>query len=197
MKFEKGDQIYDAHVDTTGHEFYVATGNFMLFQQYRTMINKSGEKSLKAACYQAYAEFVRGLYEYYVAVINWNEGKTSLPKNDVDAAMNDAAQRLMNFYQLVINTKQHMENMVVPEEFGKHFRQVRNRISHADYRRMGPRYGQSEITLAQFYEKYHYYVKLMLEHPQFTWGGKHFMSSYKWEPIEDFIATINKSQVAK
>jgi hypothetical protein len=194
MKLKKGDQIYNAHVDVTGHELYVATGNYMLFQQYSKMVNQSKDKSLKVACYQAYAEFIRGLYEYYVAIIKRNEGKTSIPKDyDLNAAMNDAAQRLMNFYRPTTGAKQHEQYMIVPEKFGRHFRQVRNRVSHADYRRMSSRYGKSEMTLAQFYDTYYYYVKLMLEHAQFTWGGKHFNSSYRWDAIEDFIATVNES----
>jgi len=191
MKFDRGDKTYQALVEVAGHELYVATEKYKLFNQTLPCLEKSEMRYFKVACYQAYAEFVRGLYEYYLAIINWNTNTTRLSKSDnLDAAMNDTAQRLLNFYRPLRSFTEPKFPLTVPIDFGAHFRQVRNRVSHADFRRMGPDLRASEITLASFYQKYNFYVHLMLEHPQFTWGGKKFDEAYTWGPIEEFISAV-------
>lgn len=192
MKFSVHDDTYNALVETAGHELYIATQNHSTFNLLRRLLATNNTRPVKVACYQAYAEFIRGLYEYYLAIFKWNEKTTVLPKHyDLDAKINDAAQRLLNFHGPLRKLTDPSFPESVPEDFGSSFRQIRNRASHADFRRMLLTEHDTQLSLASFYKKYNFYANLLLESPQFTWGGKHYENGYKWGPIEEFIATIS------
>ena len=196
MKFERGDKIYQGLVEAAGHELLVATENYKLFKRSIQVAKEIKENNLiNAMCYQHYAEFIRSLYEYYMAIIQWNENNTRLRDYDFDSKMTEAVQRLLNFYGPVRKPLDPSFPEVAPTDFGKHFRQVRNRVSHADYRRMAPHLGEDEITLASFYATYNFYCKLLLEHPQFSWGGKHFIDGYKWKPVSDFMKAVRENDL--
>jgi len=196
MKFERGDKVYNGLVEAAGHELLVATESYKTFKRSTEIIKDIPENNLiSAMCYQHYSEFIRSLYEYYLAIIQWNAKNTRLRDYDFDAKMTEAVQRLLNFYGPVRRPNEPNFPEFAPENFGKHFRQVRNRISHADYRRMAPELGNDEVTLAEFYKSYNFYCVLLLEHPQFSWGGKHFLGSYSWKPITDFIRAVRDNDL--
>lgn len=191
MRFEQGDEVYQGLVDTAVHELYIATENFKLFNRsLEITVNAEDNIFLDAMSYQHYSEFVRSLYEFYVAIIQWNEQNTRLRDYDFDGKMTEAVQRLLNFHGPLKRAIDRSLPVTVPEEFGYHFRHIRNRTAHADYRRMAPELGKNEITLAQFYSRYHFYCKLLLEHPQFTWGSTKFVKSYTWAPVREFMRVI-------
>lgn len=192
MRFEHGDHTYRGLIEAAAHELYVATENLKMFRYSLGIIDKIPENKLvNAACYQHYAEFLRGLYEYYIAIIQINEYNTRLRNYDWDAKMNEAVQRLLNFYGPLKRQTTEFPT-TAPEKFGIHFRQIRNRVSHADYRRMMPELGREEITLANFYSEYNFYCELLIEHPQWTWGGKNFVTNYSWAPVEEFMKTVRE-----
>jgi len=193
MKLSENDNIYSALIETAGHELYIATENHITFNFLRTLLPKTiNNRKIKVACYQAYAECIRGLYEYYLAIFKWNEKTTTLPKHfNIDAKMNDAAQRLLNFHGPLRKRIDPSFPNNVPEDFGCSFRSIRNRVSHADYRRMFLSEENNNISLASFYKRYNFYIDLLLETPQFSWGGNHYENSYKWESVEDFIRIIS------
>lgn len=151
MKFECGDKIYQGLVEAAGHELLLATENYKFFKRFIRLAKEVKENNLiSTTCYQQYAEFIRSLYEYYKAIIQWNEINTHLREYDFDSKMTDAVQRLLNFYGPLRKPLDLSFPEVAPIDFGKHFRQVRNRLSHADYRRMAPHLGEGEITLVSF-----------------------------------------------
>jgi hypothetical protein len=166
-----------------------------MFRQAVKIASDLDNKLINAFCYQYYAEFVRSLYEFYVAIIKWNEGNTrKLNHEDLDIAMNDAVQRLLNFHAPLKSSDSTFPKFV-PEKFGYHFRQVRNKVSHADYRRMLPKLDIEGITLADFFRQYNLYVCLLLETPQFTWGGAKFIKSYNWSPVEEFMGAVKENSL--
>ena len=145
---------------------------------------------MEVACYQAYANFLRSLYEYYSGILKLNSGNTKSPDHNVlDDCFNEAAQRLINFYRPIESGTNPQYPEKVPTLFGKDFRIVRNRASHADFRRMKPDSDDSKVTLLDFYRSYHFYVYKMLSHPQFSWGGEHY-ANYDWQQIENFADVV-------
>lgn len=196
MKFSEGDNIYNGLVETAGHEFLVATESYKSFNRSIEIVKDIQENNLiNAMCYQHYSEFIRSLYEYYIAIIQWNEKNTRLREYDFDSKMTEAVQRLLNFYGPVRRPTNPEFPEVAPKNFGRYFRQIRNRVAHADYRRMAPELGNDEVTLAEFYTDYHFYCVLLVEHPQLTWGGEHFVKSYTWKPVSDFMNAVRKNNL--
>lgn len=78
----------------------------------------------------------------------------------------------------------------MPTEFATHFRQTRNRIAHADARRAG---GNGEVTLPEFYRKYHRYIYLLYEEAEWLW--KVDPESFDWGEIEAFDLAVHKETV--
>lgn len=190
MRFEREDEIGTALIETLGHELFVASDSYHAFLIYADQLRISKNRFLEVACYQAYANLLRSLYEYYSGIFKLNNGNTkSIEHSVLDNLFNDAAQRLINFYKPVegINNSKYLEE--VPVLFGRDFRILRNRASHADFRRMKPNLDDINITLADFYKNYNFYVHLLLSHPQFSWGGNHY-DSYDWKQIESFIKVV-------
>ena len=197
MKFQRGDYAYQGQVEAAGHELYVATENRKMFiRSVELSKSMTDNKLINLMCYQYYAEFVRSIYEYYVAIINWDAGHTQLRGFDWDSKMHEAAQRLLNFYGPVRKPLDPAFPDTVPKQFGSRFRQIRNRTTHADYRRMIPGLGEDEITLAEFFLRYDFYCNLLLEHPQFSWGEKLFVNGYSWEPVNEFMHAVRGSEIA-
>ena len=126
MKFSKGDKTHTGVTESAGYELYSATINFQLFRrtlwECRIKGWRSESRELRLVLYQSYMEFVRGLYEFYLAIAKWEYGNTKLPSDvKADWVMVDAAQRLVNFYRPL---RQHYDprfNEPVPQEFGFHF----------------------------------------------------------------------------
>ena len=72
----------------------------------------------------------------------------------------------------------------VPEEFGARFRFVRNIRSHAVAER-------STFNLAEFYLKYHRFIYLLFEEPQWLWNVERF-PEHDWHAIEEFARAIEE-----
>ncbi|WP_274307015.1 hypothetical protein [Solibacillus daqui] len=54
-----------------------------------------------------------------------------------------------------------------PIYFATDFRQIRNSLSHADYRRIN---GGNRITLSEFYKQYHKYIMLLYQNGRELWS---------------------------
>lgn len=78
-----------------------------------------------------------------------------------------------------------MPEVIVPESFGKHWRFVRNRRNHASERR----FTGEDITLSDFYEKYHRFIYLFYEEAQWVWIVED-VESYDWGDIEKFNSIV-------
>ena len=93
MKFERGDEVYQGLVEAAGHELLVATENYRMFKiSVQSLKSSRGNRLISTMCYQYYAEFIRSLYEYYVAIIQWNEERTNLKDYDFDALVIDDSE---------------------------------------------------------------------------------------------------------
>jgi len=180
---KKNSTKFNNHTKVALHELCIAHKNFSDFSKNQKHITINNEKKDKFLYYQAYAEFIRSLFEYYKSLIEWNNTLGYDTIKDIDEFINDAAQRLMNFYEPIKDSLEHKKHTIVPNSFGSDFRYVRNKISHVDFKRIE----NDKISLSLFYKKYHYYVKLMVEHAYQSWNGDY--TQYSESHIENFVST--------
>lgn len=174
------------------HEFQRCRDAFGLYVVIHSLVlNGNRDKKIAIGCYNAYVDFVSHLYEFYLGCIK-RDGR--FPKNiagqEVDKIVNSEVRKLLKIRRDRItrgdapsyeNHISHYE-VEVPEEFGTRFRAVRNIRSHACEKR-------SEFDLADFYTKYHKFVYLLFEEPQWLWNAELF-PEHNWHAIEKFAEAI-------
>jgi hypothetical protein len=162
------------------------------------VIAKLGGKASKVLAHNAYASFVHHLYEFYVGIIKKNRCDLgNVPPEDMDAILLSEVEKLLRNRRRAIEQgyaptwENHISvyQVEVPMEFGGHFRSVRNRTAHADVRRASPR--AVDISLAEFYTRYHLFIYLLYQSAQFTWTIDDF-EKHDWQSIEDFDLAIKR-----
>lgn len=136
------------------------------------LLSGNTDRTVAIASYNAYSDFVSHLYEFYVGCIKLdNRFGRNVSGKAADAVINAEVKKLLKIRRERIlrgnaatyeNHLSHYE-VEVPEEFGSMFRSVRNMRSHAIPER-------SEFDLADFYHKYHRFIYLLFEEPQWLWS---------------------------
>lgn len=179
--------------NSLAHEFQRCRDAFELYAGLHFLI-LSGEtdRNMLIACYNAYSDFVAHLYEFYLGCIkqdhrfpNKVSGKT------IDAIINAEVKKLLNIRKdrIIRGDAPPYENHIscyeveVPDEFGSLFRSVRNNRSHVTAER-------SEFDLVDFYLKYHQFIYLLYEEPQWLWNMEQF-PNHDWLEIERFAKAIS------
>ncbi len=193
MKFTLDDEIGRKLIDTLGQELFSASDSFQTFTECMRLIQTNSDRFLEVRTYLSYSNMLRSLYEYYVGIFKLNDGNTrSLSSDEVDERMNQAARNLINFYRPIESLLNPNYPDSVPIEFGLEFRTIRNRISHADHRRMQAESERSEISVGEFFKKYHFFINKMISHPQFSWDGEKY-AGYEWSPVSEFTQVLRKN----
>ncbi len=196
MNFNHLDATDNALTVTAAHDYLRAQAAWELFLQLSSdNINGKEDKRHLLAMYDAYARFVHHLYEFYVACIKRNRQSTSdIPHPERDRILQVEASKLMNNRAARIrrgdapsleNSPEYYETPV-PPYFAEHFRTVRNRTAHADYRRSLPTSG---ISLADFFRQYHRYILLLFEEAHFVWNVKD-VENFDWGEITEFNLVV-------
>jgi hypothetical protein len=75
----------------------------------------------------------------------------------------------------------------VDDDFGKHFRLVRNRTAHASHRRAQS--NVDDLTLGEFFIRFHHAVAILFETAKFTWTVKD-VEGFEWMEIEAFDSAV-------
>lgn len=177
------------------HELKRAKDAFNAFTQTASVRRLAADnKELAIKSYENYSDFVAHLYEFYVGCIYLNDRYPKKPNYDqLDRIFTEEAERYLHLRRQRIdkgyapsweNARSHYE-VIVPESFGKHWRFVRNRRNHASERR----FTGEDITLSDFYEKYHRFIYLFYEEPQWLWIVED-VESYDWGDIEKFNSIV-------
>lgn len=174
------------------HEFQRCRDTFALFTALHFLIlSGNDERNIAIASYNTYSDFISHLYEFYLGCIKRDGrfGRKPLGKA-VDTAMNAEVTKLLKLRRDRIirgdapsyeNHTSHYE-VKVPDEFGTMFRSVRNIRSHAIAER-------SEFDLADFYHKYHRFIILLFDEPQYLWNAEE-LPEHDWLAIERFAGAI-------
>lgn len=196
MKFEIGDEIDQALTTTLVHELVLCKDSFERFSALAKMnIMGRSDKATKIKCHDAYANFLHHLFEFYVGCIKRDFRSTdTVQSKALDCIFNREVVKLLKNRVDAINGgyAPSWENNIsiyrveVPAEFGTQFRKIRNRTAHASTKRSFP---GDELSLGQFYEKYHGFVYLLYYSAQWLWTVKD-IEAHDWKSIEEFDLAV-------
>lgn len=194
---------------TLAHEFYRCTESYKKFIFSSLNLNhRETLKKEKIECYNNYVDFLSHLYEFYSYFIK-NELKNnrdntykiyeidqSIPKHEkhdillnfeMKKLLRNRKNRIINDYKDNLGWSIEFYEKEFNNNFAKHFRFIRNRRNHVDYKRAS---NEFDISLTDFYKLYHKYVLIMFHETIWLW--KVDVENFKWESIEEFIIEISK-----
>ena len=190
------------------HEHYRCTLAFELFCSCVVDLKPESLRKERINCYNHYVDFLSHLYEFYIGII---ENKMSPQKNKVHDLYNPNGDMerheiidgilTLEMEKLMRNRKNRILNGLgddlghriefyeceLPKGFGKHFRMIRNRRNHTDYRRAS---NDFDISLKEFYKQYHKFILIMYHESGWLW--KVDEEKYDWKAIDDFATEIIK-----
>lgn len=194
------------------HEFSRCTSSFNLFAYLMATLPKNDTKEKRVECYNAYVDFISHLYEFYVGLIKrdlkFNQTGPykdyppfiGLKKSDehkkFDIIFNEEVEKLIR------NRKQRIKrgikdnlagnraeyyDLTVPPTFGEHFRFIRNRTNHTDFKRAS---GQFDISLKDFFLNYHRFIVILYDECRWLWQVDE--NTFDWRDIDNFASEILK-----
>lgn len=182
------------------HEFWCCKREFEAFSNYSILLmSMNCKKDIRLAAFSAYGNFIRHLYSFYEGVIKyrnaeWLEGaKGHAAGKKISELMSAEVRKLIRNKALVYRSRPELDSREmkylveseVPDQFGVDFRQMRNRFSHTATSRVN----KSQITLDEFFNKYHRYMLLLLETCSFSWTITD-TDKYDWLEIDRFFDLI-------
>jgi len=195
-KFQMGDDTDRALAITLAHEYLLCRESFDSFVRYSTMnILGRRDKLTIIRSHDAYARFLSHLYEFYVGCIQMNRLDTSQMNGEVVSDfLNKEVRRILAQRVNAIENGQapkgenHISTyqVIVPDDFGKQFRRIRNRSSHTIIKRVNP---GSDLSLVEFNKKYHKFVYLLFVSAKWTWTIED-IEKEDWMSIEDFDLSV-------
>jgi hypothetical protein len=195
MKFTLGDSIDSNLTTSIAHEYLRCKDCFDLFVENEQLRFRNNSKELKIRSYNLYSDFLIHLYEFYVGCFKRDRRSTAdIQHADLDKIFVFETQKLMNMAadRIRRGAAPSWENdlsvytVTVADQFGKHFRWIRNRNSHVDYRRASG----DEISLGDFFEKYHFYAHMLYQYPAWLWHVKD-IDKYDFKEIENFNISVS------
>lgn len=204
MKFIAGDATDSNHCTVLTHEFFRCDDSFKDFCRYgEQMIIQGQTREISYKAYNAYTSFIHHLYEFLLGCHAREVGNTEIKYKTQDERIKIThgyimhhAQRIMNQYRDAIQngTAPSWVNdisyydVIVPADFAKDFRQYRNKaIGHVAYERA------SELSLSEFYDKYHKFLYYMYKDSMYWWG-KRSIEFPDLKEITDFSVMISKEK---
>jgi len=184
MKFKLGDPLDTQLCAALVHEMLRCQEAFQRFSHYAGQ-NIMGDRSKGTVVksHNAYADFLRHLYEFYGGCFRRDRRTDDeIKAADLDLLLNAEVSKLLRrkCHSIRQGLGSEWENSIsvyelpVPADFAMQFRRLRNENSHASARRVAPAGG---MTLLGFYKKYNLFVHLLFESAQSMWGGPHSASS--------------------
>lgn len=192
MIFQLNDSIDEALKATMVHELFLCSERISEFKMLAFADSSSRRsKAWKVRRHDAYSKFIHHLFEFWVAAAQRNALSTkSLPSDVLDELLTlEARKAIRNRRDAIEHFKPvGWERSIqllreVDNDFGKHFRLVRNRTAHVSHRRAQP--GVDDITLGQFFIRFHHAVAALFETAKFAWTVKD-IEEYDWMEIEAF-----------
>jgi hypothetical protein len=192
MKFSHQDPTDKALVAALAREMALCKECFASFLACSHLCHvQPGQKAAKIKAHETYSAFLSHLYEFYVGCIARDRGNTATPPaEDLDKILTHEAQKQLRNRRLLIEKEvlPGGENLLatlpasVPEEFGRHFRLIRNRTAHALTERFNP---QKAPSLNEFFKSYHHIILILFFTGQFAWNVKD-AEAFEWGDIAAF-----------
>lgn len=189
------------------HEFNKCINALNGFAFLMASLPKNDSKYIRLECFNLYSDFVKSLYEFYVAMIEHHYPKlkgSEFEKHYPQLVRLNNSEKLdklltMEVEKLFRNRKARIDRGIkdplgyrsdffeceIPAKFGEHFRFIRNKNSHTSAERVDP---ASEITLADFFTKYHKFVLIMFYENKSLWQVE--VENYNFKEVEEFAKRI-------
>jgi len=199
MIFQLNDPIDEALKATMVHELFLCSERISEFKNLAFAdFSSRRSKAWKVRRHDAYCQFIHHLYEFWVAAAQRNVLNTKSLRFDVlDELLTLEARKAIKSRR---DAMEHFkpagwEQSVqllreVDNDFGKHFRLVRNRTAHVSHRRAQS--DGDDLTLSQFFTRFHHAVAVLFETAKFAWTVKD-IEEYDWKEIEAFDAAVAAS----
>ena len=193
---------------TLTHEFYRCTKAFENFCTQAVYLKSNPTKSDRIDCYNSYVDFLSHLYEFYSYFIK-NELKNNKSRtyeihglnnqmqdhekhdtilnNELKKLLRNRKNRILNGCEDNVLKTVDFYDETFPDKFAKHFRYIRNRRNHSDFKRAS---NNHDISLKEFFNLYHKYILIMYYETKWLWGVD--IEKYEWKAIEEFATEILK-----
>lgn len=191
MKFEHGDNIDNALVQTLVHEMMLCKDAFNEFLHHAMQIQlKSDSKIPRIKTNSAYSSFLHHLYEFYVGCFKRDRKSTdSIDWRELDVLFDLEGQKQLRNRRLLVENgiiddkaNLHIYQKPLAPGFGSSFRNIRNRTAHASIKRVEPSPGSD---LNSFFKHYHFVIIIMFFGAQFSWNPRD-PEQHNWGPLEEF-----------
>jgi hypothetical protein len=190
-KFTAGDETDRQLIAALTHEMIRCQAAFERFSLAAGR-NVMGARSLarRIECHDAYSDFVRHLYEFYVACFQRDQWDAAdIDASRLDRLFNGEAEKLLRRKREAIEHGQapdwendlSVSQVAVPPEFGQQFRRLRNANSHTSTKRVAP---GKDWSLIQFFDRCHLFVHLLYQCQVSMWTGAD--SAGDWGEIARF-----------
>lgn len=186
---------------TLAHEFWCCTREFNAFiQAALALLVSDSSKAARLEAFTAYGNFVRLLYSFYEGII---ECRNAELLSGVKEKGHKISQEIVNEVKKMIRNQvavyrsrkdldmrelQHLVESEVPDCFGDDFRKMRNRFSHPSIARVNV----NDLTLFEFFNRYHKYLLLLYRHCAFSWHIPN-PDAYDWAEIDNFFSHLSGS----
>lgn len=193
---------------TLVHEFYRCSKAFKDFCNRAIYLKSNPTNSDRIDCYNSYVDFLSHLYEFYSFFLKY-ELKKNKSKNyeilDLNDNMKDHEKldkfltyelkkllrnrknRILNGSEDNLAMRIEFYNKKYPEKFAEHFRFIRNRRNHTDFRRASD---DHDISLKDFFKLYHGYILILYTESRWQWEID--VEKYEWKGIQEFATEILK-----
>lgn len=193
---------------TLTHEFYRCSKAFENFCNQAVYLKSNPSKSDRIDCYNSYVDFLSHLYEFYSSFIKKelknNKSKTYeihglynvkeqhekhdiILNNELRKQLRNRKRRIADGLEDNLAKTLDFYDEKFPEKFAEHFRYIRNRRNHSDYKRASDNH---DISLKNFFKLYHIYTLIMYHEAKWLW--KVDIEEYEWNGIEEFATEILK-----
>jgi len=175
--------LFDDLTRVLVHDYYRCQKSYesFLWAEFQKRYEGKTSKHLMDS-YDAYSDFIRYLYEFYVGNIKRNVTKSlKVTTEQIEEVLNEEANKIIRFRQFRTGERE----INVPKEFARDFRNIRNYNSHSDHKR----FSRDDLSLAIFFKRYHHIIEILYHYPSWLWSvrGK---NDYDWSDVERFSLEV-------
>lgn len=195
MTFSIGDTTDQALVASIAHEMSMCRISFMEFIHLARISDANPAIQTHAVkANSMYCRFLCHLYEFYIGCISRDRKSTSQFSSEIaDEVITLEAKKQIDQIRFMIREGlvpkmshvdiKTIQSLSVPPAFGKHFRLLRNRMSHVLAERSMP---SKAPDLRYMYDNYHAIFMILFNTAQFSWSSEHD-SNRRWGDIGEYI----------
>jgi hypothetical protein len=191
MKSDKNVEV------TLAHEFWCCKREFNQFMKaIEQMLTVGSSKEVRLEAFTAYGNFIRLFYSFYEGIIKHRNPellrgvKEKMVGPEISQLLYLEVKKLIRNRVAVYKGRSDLDHRDiqdlveadVPKAFGTDFRQMRNRFAHPIASRVEP----GDMTLFEFFKRYHKYMLLMYWSCEFTWNISN-ADKYDWKEIDNFF----------